>query len=164
MRAAQRAARDAERRFPVRIRIAVPDRGLGERFNRMQEWLDQNAGADGWAMTPSGIRGVVKDAISIYFADVTIASAFVARWCRAQRIETVDGLFRVRDDEPTPRIGAARCLPHCPADVSPRNRDKGGAPLGWPRVKFRGSAEHHYLSEVTCPQSPLSVPASLVKS
>ncbi len=74
----------------------------------MQEWLDQNAGADGWAMTPSGVRGVVNDAISIYFADVTIASAFVARWCRAQRVEMVDGLFRVRDDAPMPRIGAAQ--------------------------------------------------------
>jgi hypothetical protein len=42
MRAAQQAARDAERQFPVRIRIAVPDRGLRD------EWLDQNAGADGW--------------------------------------------------------------------------------------------------------------------
>jgi hypothetical protein len=107
MRAAQQAARDAERRFAVRIRIAVPDRGLGERLNRMQEWLDQNAGANGWVMTPSGVRGVLNDAIAIYFADVTIASAFVARWCIGHRIETVDGLFRVRDDAPMPRIGAA---------------------------------------------------------
>jgi hypothetical protein len=73
----------------------------------MQDWLDQNAGADGWALTPSGIRGVVNDAIAIYFADVAIAIAFVTRWCRAQRAETIDGLLRVREDEPTPRIGAA---------------------------------------------------------
>ena len=52
---------------PVRTRIAVPDRGLGERLNRMQEWLDQNAGADGWALTPSGVRGVVNDALAIPF-------------------------------------------------------------------------------------------------
>jgi hypothetical protein len=38
---------------------------------------------------------------------VTIASAFVARWCQAQRVEIVDGLYRVREDEPAPRIGAA---------------------------------------------------------
>jgi hypothetical protein len=85
----------------------------------MQEWLDQNAGADGWAIIPSGrspsgplvgsagIRCAINDALAIHFADVTIASAFVARWCRAQRVETVDGPFRVRDDEPMPRIGAA---------------------------------------------------------
>src|SRR5438105_10449316 len=48
---------EAERRFPVRIRIAVPVGGFGERLNQMQSWLDQNAGADGWTMTPSGIRG-----------------------------------------------------------------------------------------------------------
>jgi hypothetical protein len=35
-----------------------------------------------------------------------IASAFVTRWCQAQRVEIVDGLYRVREDEPTPRIGA----------------------------------------------------------
>jgi hypothetical protein len=37
---------EAERRFPVRIRIAVPDRGLGDRLNRMQAWLDQKARDD----------------------------------------------------------------------------------------------------------------------
>ena len=47
----------------------------------MTAWLDENCGADGWAMTPSGMRGVLNDAVSIYFADVTLASAFVARWC-----------------------------------------------------------------------------------
>ena len=35
---------EAERRFPVRIRIAA-DQGLGARLNQMQTWLDQNAGA-----------------------------------------------------------------------------------------------------------------------
>jgi hypothetical protein len=105
MRAARQAARDAERRFPVRIRIVVSDRGLGDRLNQMQEWLDQNAGADGWAMTPSGIRGVANDAISIYFADVTIASASVARWCIGHRAESTDGLFQIRQDEPERRLG-----------------------------------------------------------
>jgi hypothetical protein len=89
-----------ERRFPVRIRIAIPAGGLGDRLNRIQQWPDQNAGVDGWAMTASGLRGVVNDAISIYLADATIASAFVARWCRAQGVETIDGLFRLRDDCP----------------------------------------------------------------
>ncbi len=98
---------EAERRFPVRIRLALPVGGFGERVNQMQSWLDQNAGADGWAMTPSGVRGVVNDAVAIHFADVAIASAFVARWCRAQRVEIADGSYRVRDDEPVPRIGAA---------------------------------------------------------
>jgi len=91
----------------VRIRVAVPPEGFGVRLTAMHEWLDQNAGADGWAMTPSGARGVVNDAIAIYFADATIASAFVARWCAGHKAEAADGLFRVREDEPTPRIGAS---------------------------------------------------------
>ena len=69
---------EAEQRFPVRIRIAA-DHGLGTRLNQVHHWLDQNAGADGWAMTPSGNRSVVNDAVAIYFADATIASASAAR-------------------------------------------------------------------------------------
>ena len=38
---------EAERRFPVRIRIAVAPRGVGERLNHIHAWLDHNAGADG---------------------------------------------------------------------------------------------------------------------
>ena len=48
---------------------------------RMTAWLDENCGADGWAMTPSGMRGVLNDAVSIYFPDAALAGAFVARWC-----------------------------------------------------------------------------------
>jgi hypothetical protein len=47
----------------------------------------------------------VNDAISVYLADATIASAFVARWCAGHK--AADGLFRVREDEPAPRIGAS---------------------------------------------------------
>ena len=96
----------AERRFPVRIRIAVPPRGLGQRYSEMTVWLDQNCGGDGWAVTPSGLRGVLNDAISIYFADATLAIAFVARWCVGSKVETAGGVFQVRDDEPAPRVGA----------------------------------------------------------
>ena len=96
----------AERRFPVRIRIGVPPGGLGQRYSHMTAWLDQNCGADGWAVTPSGTRGVLNDAISIYFADATLASAFVARWCVGSKVETSGGVFQVREDPPTQRVGA----------------------------------------------------------
>jgi hypothetical protein len=49
----------------------------------------------------------VNDALAICFADATLPSAFVARWCAMQRVEVVDGVYWVRDDEPMPRIGAA---------------------------------------------------------
>jgi hypothetical protein len=106
MRAAQQSVRDAERRFPVRIRIGVPPEGLGSRLDQIFAWLDANCGADGWTSMPSSTRGVVNDALALYFADVNLASAFVNRWCVAQRTEVVDGTYQVRDDEPKPRIGA----------------------------------------------------------
>ena len=96
----------AERRFPVRIRIGVPPGGLGQRYSEMTAWLDANCGADGWTITPSGVRGVLNDAISIYFAEATLASAFVARWCQGSKAETAGGVFQVREDEPVPRVGA----------------------------------------------------------
>jgi hypothetical protein len=104
---AQQAVRDAERRFPMRIRIVIPPLGLDNRLDQMKAWLDANCGADGWTSTPSNTLGVVNDALAICFADATLASAFVARWCAMQRVEVVDGVYRVRDDEPTPRVGTA---------------------------------------------------------
>jgi hypothetical protein len=97
----------AETRFPVRIRIGVPPGGFGQRHTEMSAWLDENCGADGWAMTPSGMRGVLNDAVSIYFLDATLASAFVARWCAGYKVETAEGVFRIRTDEPTARTTAS---------------------------------------------------------
>jgi len=54
-------------------------------------------------MTPSGMRGVLNDAVSIYFLDATIESAFVARWYAGYKIETAEGVFRIQNDEPTAR-------------------------------------------------------------
>ena len=68
----------AERRFPVRIRIGVPPGGFGHRYTEMTSWLDENCGSDAWAMTPSGMRGVLNDAVSIYFLDPALASELVA--------------------------------------------------------------------------------------
>jgi hypothetical protein len=51
--------------------LTLPTRGLiGQHVI-----LDENCGADGWAMTPSGMRGVLNDAASIYFLDTTLAGA-----------------------------------------------------------------------------------------
>jgi hypothetical protein len=97
----------AERRFPVRIRIGVPPGGFGQRYAQITAWLDENCGADGWAMMPSGMRGVLNEAVSIYFLDATLATAFVARWCARYTVETTDGVFRLREDEPAARTRAA---------------------------------------------------------
>ena len=107
MRAIQKALQDAELRFPVRIRIGIPPEGLGNRLDQMNAWLDANCGADGWTSTPASTRGVVNDALAINFADAALASAFVARRCVMQRVEIVDGVYQVRNDEPTSRVGTA---------------------------------------------------------
>jgi len=93
---------EAERRFPVRIRVALPANGIA-RLTEIHAWLDENCGADGWAMTPGGLRGIVNDAVGIYFPDTALAGAFVARWCAGQKPETEQGAFRLRHDPPAPR-------------------------------------------------------------
>jgi hypothetical protein len=102
---------EAERRFPVRIRIAVPPQGFGSRLDELRAWLDDNCGADGWAMTPSGLRGVPNDAVAVYVCDATLAGAFVARWCRANRAESVDGSFQIRDAAPAAAV-SRRSIEH----------------------------------------------------
>jgi hypothetical protein len=52
-------------------------------------------------------RGVLNDAVSIYFADATLASVFVARWCAGYKVETADGVFEVRSDKPAVRTGTS---------------------------------------------------------
>ena len=54
----------------------------------------------------AGTRGVLNEAVSIYFPDPALAGAFVARWCIGYKVETAEGAFRVREDEPAPRVGA----------------------------------------------------------
>jgi hypothetical protein len=107
MRTSQQATSEVETRFPVRVRSEFHREVLGRRLDQMNVWLDANCGADGWAITPLGSRGIVNDALAIYFADATLAGAFVARWCVGGKVETVDGVFRARDDEPMPRVGAS---------------------------------------------------------
>ena len=96
MKAVQQAARNTERRFPVRVRIGIPPDGLGSRLDQMNAWLDANCGANGWTSTPSSTLDVVNDALAICFAGATLASAFVARWRAMQRVEIVDGVYQVR--------------------------------------------------------------------
>lgn len=86
------AITEAERRF--RVRIGIPAGGLGQQLTLTTAWLDENCGAGGWAMTPSGIRGVLNDAVSIYFRDPALASPFVSRWCIGYTLEPGRGRFQ----------------------------------------------------------------------
>jgi hypothetical protein len=57
------ARREVERRFPVRVRIAVPLAGLGRQLEVMCAWLDATCGTEGWAMAPAGMAGIINDAL-----------------------------------------------------------------------------------------------------
>jgi hypothetical protein len=99
--------RDAEREYPVRVRLALPGNGLGKMIEEMHAWLDENCGADGWTIAPAGTRGVVNDAIAVYFRDATLAAAFVARWCAGGTAVTENGAFKPRRDAPKRRVPSA---------------------------------------------------------
>ncbi len=103
-----RAQREAERRYPVRVKIAVPPAGLGQQLTVMEGWLDETCGSEGWAMAPAGTAGIVNDAVAFYFAEAAFAHAFVARFCCGYRVETIAGAYAVRREAPpTRRRGAA---------------------------------------------------------
>jgi hypothetical protein len=97
---------EAEGRVPLRLRVVIPPTDFGEHLNRMHAWLDDTCGADGWSITPAGMRGVINDAVAVYFRDGTLAAAFVARRCAPATRGMAEGFFRVRDDEPAARVPA----------------------------------------------------------
>ena len=101
------AQREAERQFPVRVRVAVPPDGFGRQFGIMHAWLDETCGADGWTSAPAGLAGVVNDAVAFYFDDAAFAHAFVNRFCCGYRAVEVDrsaeGAFSLRSGAPAPR-------------------------------------------------------------
>ena len=105
MRAAMQAQREAERRYPVGVRIAVPPEGLGRQLEIIHAWLDETCGAEGWAIAPAGTTGIVNDALTLYFEDAAFAHAFVARFCSGYWVETIGGAFAARSDA---RLHAAR--------------------------------------------------------
>jgi hypothetical protein len=41
----------------------------------------------------------VNDALAVYFVDVTLPTGFAGRWSVEQRVEEMDGVYRVHDDE-----------------------------------------------------------------
>ena len=106
--ASRHAQRQAERRFPVRVRIAVPPQGLGRQLEIMHAWLDETCGSAHWATAPAGFTGIANDAIAFYFEDAAFAHAFVTRFCCGYRVEAVAGAFAVRTDPPPRR----RTPPH----------------------------------------------------
>jgi hypothetical protein len=87
--------RDAERRFPVRVRIAVPEGGFGRQFAVMHDWLDAVCGDGGWSSAPAGLIGIANDTVAFYFDDAALAQAFVNRFCCGYTVEKTS--FKTKD-------------------------------------------------------------------
>lgn len=73
------AAVTDERRFPVRLRVAVPHDGVGQRLDEMHAWLNQHVGRGNYAAHGFHRPGV-REACLWYFLEVEVAHAFVERF------------------------------------------------------------------------------------
>jgi hypothetical protein len=77
---------EAERRFPHKIDVPVPDTGLGRDLTAMREWCRQRVSADAWAYHGHTERPHHGDApvssARFYFAEEAHAEAFARRWRR----------------------------------------------------------------------------------
>lgn len=64
--------------FPVRVRIVVPPRGLGQMLDLMQIWLRAEIGTGNFATHSSAALG--SDAMAIYFRSLADARRFLERF------------------------------------------------------------------------------------
>ena len=93
----------------------------------MHAWLDENCGADGWAMTPTGLRGVVNDVVAMYFLDATLASAFCRAMVRRDKgRDNRGGVQGSRPDEAGgeswSRIASDALIDRRLSDIGPRHQ------------------------------------------
>jgi len=71
-----RQAKRDELAFPVRVKIRVPDNGLGSTLDRMMAWLRANVPAADYACHSA--PGLACSTAAFYFRNVGTAEAFVS--------------------------------------------------------------------------------------
>ncbi|MET3601163.1 hypothetical protein [Martelella mangrovi] len=71
--------RNAERKFPVSVRILVPEGGYGRKTTEMHLWLKERYGLEGFAWTSDSIPGI-RDASRFFFPNIAGAAAFMERF------------------------------------------------------------------------------------
>lgn len=67
--------RNAERKFPIRIRVKVPETGFGPKLADMHRWLNEECGSDGYVWASDSQPG--HDATAIFLTDTETASRLV---------------------------------------------------------------------------------------
>ncbi len=76
----------AERRFPHRVDIPVPDDGLGRRLDTMLAWCRENMEAGEWAQhghTEYQPPELPTHVARFYFMEAKVADTFRQSWCCA---------------------------------------------------------------------------------
>jgi hypothetical protein len=63
--------------FPIRIRLVVPEEGLGKRLDQMHQWLAQSIGQGDYGVNADSVPGTA-DALSIYLRSSESAERFFA--------------------------------------------------------------------------------------
>ena len=87
----QHSIRQAKRddlAFPVRVKIRVPDGGLGKMLDGMIDWLKANVPAADYACHSA--PGLACSTAAFYFRNVATANAFVSAFPAA---ELADGII-----------------------------------------------------------------------
>ena len=77
-RARRPLQRNAERKFPIRIRVKIPECGYGPKLEAMHLWLRQELGQGCYDWTGNAQSG--QDAPGIYLPDIETARRLVARF------------------------------------------------------------------------------------
>lgn len=82
-----RQARKDELAFPIRVKIRVPDNGLGQLLDRMMAWLREHVPAVDFACHSA--PGLACSTAAFYFRDLETAHAFLSAFPAA---ELADGI------------------------------------------------------------------------
>ena len=82
-----------ERQYPIRLRLSPPNDGND--LAELRAWLSTKAGSDGWAMARVGTGR--NHSLALYLLDPMLAGAFVTRWCATDRVESAEGVLRIRN-------------------------------------------------------------------
>ena len=72
-------SRDAERYFPVRIRVARDQLGFQRQYDDMRRWIDANIGVGRWWHVSERLPPL-PDTLLFYFVAVADAQAFIDRF------------------------------------------------------------------------------------
>ena len=76
------SAGDADRKFPIRMKVLVPPTGLGTIIVEMDLWLKKTFGPAGYGQGPASATGM--DATALHFMTIADAQAFLLAFPRIE--------------------------------------------------------------------------------